>query len=96
MRDETAGPLDRRRQKLKFRAWRRGFRELDLILGGFADRKLDALDRGGLDTFEALLNANDQDVYEWITEIAPPPSDHDTPTLALIRAFRFEMNQPSA
>ena len=96
MRDETAGPLDRRRQKLKFRAWRRGFRELDLILGGFADRKLDALDRGGLDAFEALLNANDQDVYEWITEIAPPPPDCDTPTLALIRAFRFEMNQPSA
>ena len=96
MRDETAGPLDRRRQKLKFRAWRRGFRELDLILGGFADRKLDALDRGGLDAFEASLNANDQDVYEWITEIAPPPPDCDTPTLALIRAFRFEMSQPPA
>jgi antitoxin CptB len=96
MRDETAAPLDRRRQKLRFRAWRRGFRELDLILGGFADRKLDVLDTGGLDAFEALLNANDQDVYEWITETAPPPFDHDTPTLGLIRAFRFEMNQPSA
>lgn len=96
MHDETAAPLDRRRQKLKFRAWRRGFRELDLILGGFADRKLDALDGGGLDAFEALLNANDQDVYEWIIEIAPPPSDHDTSTLALIRAFRSEMNQPPA
>jgi len=96
MSDETAEPLDRRRKKLRFRAWRRGFREIDLILGGFADRKLDVLDGAGLDAFEALLNANDQDVYEWITEIAPPPSDHDTPTLALIRAFRFEMNQPPA
>lgn len=96
MRDETAAPLDRRRQKLKFRAWRRGFRELDLILGGFADRKLDALDSIGLDAFEALLNANDQDVYEWITGAAPAPADHETPTLALIRAFRLEMNQPPA
>ena len=96
MSDETAEPLDRRRKKLRFRAWRRGFREIDLILGGFADRKLDVLDTRGLDAFEALLNANDQDVYEWITEIAPPPPNHDTPTLALIRAFRFEMNQPPA
>ena len=91
MRDETAEPLDRRRKKLRFRAWRRGFREIDLILGGFADRKLDALAAPDLDAFEALLNANDQDVYEWITEAAPAPPEHDTPTLALIRAFRFEL-----
>lgn len=95
MRDEPAEPLDRRRHKLKFRAWRRGFRELDLILGGFADRKLDALDEIGLDAFEALLNANDQDVYEWITEAAPAPPDYETPILALIREFRFEMTPPS-
>ena len=94
--DETAEPLDRRRKKLRFRAWRRGFRELDLILGGFADRKLDVLDDAALDAFEALLNANDQDVYEWIVQIAPAPPEYETPTLALIRAFRFEMNQPPA
>ena len=92
MRDETAEPLDRRRKRLKFRAWRRGFREIDLILGGFADRKLDALDETGLNAFEALLlHSNDQEVYDWITEAAPAPLHHDTPTLALIRAFRFEL-----
>ena len=96
MSDEPAEPLDRRRKKLKFRAWRRGFREIDLILGGFADRRLEALNETGLQAFEALLNANDQDVYEWITELAPAPPEHDTPTLALIRAFRFEMNSPHA
>jgi antitoxin CptB len=95
MHDETAEPLDRRRKKLGFRAWRRGFRELDLILGGFADRKLEALDVTGVNAFEALLNANDQDVYEWITEAAAAPPEHDTPTLALIRAFRFEMTPPA-
>ena len=96
MSDEPAEPLDRRRKKLKFRAWRRGFREIDLILGGFADRKLEALNETGLQAFEALLNANDQDVYEWITELAHAPPEYDTPTLALIRAFRFEMNPPDA
>jgi antitoxin CptB len=95
MHDETAEPLDRRRKKLRFRAWRRGFREIDLILGGFADRKLEALDVAGVEAFEALLNANDQDVYEWITGTASAPPEHDTPTLALIRAFRFEMIPPA-
>ena len=85
--------MDDRRKKLKFRAWRRGFREIDLILGGFADRRIEDLDAQGLDAFEALLEAQDQDVYAWITEQAPAPAEHDTQTLALIRAFRFELTQ---
>ena len=84
--------MDDRRKKLRFRAWRRGFREIDLILGGFADRRLAELDDAGLDAFEALLEAPDQDVYLWITEEAAPPAEYDTPTLAQIRAFRFELN----
>jgi antitoxin CptB len=83
--------MDDRRKKLRFRAWRRGFREIDLILGGFADRRLAELDPAGLDAFERLLEAPDQEVYLWITGQAPAPPDYDTPTLALIRAFRSEM-----
>ncbi len=83
--------MDDRRKKLKFRAWRRGFREIDLILGGFADAKLADLDETGLDAFEALLETRDQDVYDWITDQAPAPPAYDTPTLALIRAFRLDM-----
>jgi antitoxin CptB len=82
--------MDDRRKKLQFRAWRRGFREIDLILGGFADRALIDLDESGLDAFERLLDAPDQDVYEWITGQAPTPADYDTPTLARIRAFRVD------
>ena len=88
--------MDDRRKKLRFRAWRRGFREIDLILGPFADRRLAELDEAGLDAFERLLEAPDQEVYDWITEQAPAPPEHDTPTLALIRAFRFEINSPDA
>lgn len=88
--------MDDRRKKLRFRAWRRGFREIDLILGPFADRRLPDLDEAGLDAFERLLEAPDQDVYDWITEQAAAPREHDTPTLALIRAFRFELSRPDA
>lgn len=87
--------MDDRRKKLRFRAWRRGFREIDLILGGFADRRIADLDEAGLNAFESLLDAQDQDVYAWITDQAPAPAEHDTPTLALIRAFRFELSRPA-
>jgi len=86
--------MDDRRKKLKFRAWRRGFREIDLILGGFADRHIAVLDEIGLNDFERLLDAPDQEVYEWVTEQAPAPRDHDTPVLASIRAFRFDLTKP--
>lgn len=83
--------MDDRLKKLRFRAWRRGFREIDLILGGFADVRLQDLDEGGLVDFERLLDAPDQYVYDWITEQAPAPPEFETPLLALIRAFRTEM-----
>ena len=86
--------MDDRRKKLKFRAWRRGFREIDLILGGFADRHIAALEETAVNDFERLLDAPDQEVYEWVTEQAPAPRDHDTPVLASIRAFRFELTKP--
>lgn len=86
--------MDDRRKKLRFRAWRRGFREIDLILGPFADAKLTELDAAGLDAFEALLEAPDQEVYAWITEQADPPPAFETPTLALIRSFRFTTATP--
>lgn len=79
--------MDDRRKKLRFRAWRRGFREIDLILGGFADQCLAGLEASGLAEFEALLDAPDGEVYAWIVGQTPAPPTHDTPTLAAIRNF---------
>lgn len=83
--------MDERRKKLKFRAWRRGFREIDLILGRFADRRIEEMSETGLDEFERLLEAPDQDVYAWITGAASPPPEHDTGTLGAIRTFHHFM-----
>jgi antitoxin CptB len=87
--------MDDRRKKLRFRAWRRGFREIDLILGGFADQKLSDLTSVGLEDFERLLDAPDQEVYAWINGQEAPPAMHDTETLALIRAHKLETAQQS-
>jgi len=56
------------------RAWRRGTKEMDLILGGYADTRLAGLTGGALDTFEALLDESDQDLYRWVSgQETPPP-----------------------
>jgi antitoxin CptB len=78
-----------RLKRIRFRAWHRGFREMDLIMGNFADAHLQDLDETGLGAFEDLLSAPDQDVYDWIVGRASPPPGQDTPTLGLIRSFRF-------
>ena len=80
--------MDERLKKLRFRAWRRGFREMDLVMGQFADAFLESLPPEGLDAFEALLAEPDQDVYAWILGREAPPPEHDTPTLGLIRGSR--------
>lgn len=58
---------DIRLKRLRLRSWRRGTKEMDLILGGFSDARLGALDAETLDTYEALLSENDQDLYRWVT-----------------------------
>lgn len=56
-----------RLRRLRMRSWRRGTREMDLILGPYADAHLAAMDAATLDAYEALLEENDQDLYPWIT-----------------------------
>jgi antitoxin CptB len=82
--------MDARRSKLKYRAWHRGFREADLILGPFADAHLESLAEAELDQFEALLGQPDHDLYAWIVGQAEAPEAFDLPVLALIRDFRFD------
>ena len=80
---------DQRLGKLRFRAWRRGFREADLILGPFADTQLDRFTPPQLDEFETLLDQPDHDLYGWIVGQPAPPA-FEGEVLALIRAFRHE------
>ena len=58
---------DARLKRLRMRSWRRGMKEMDLILGPFSDSELTALTPAELDIYEVLLEENDQDLYPWIT-----------------------------
>ena len=79
-----------RRKRLHFRAWRRGFKEADLIMGRFAEARLDDLAPAELDEFERLLDAPDTEVYAWICGAAPTPENYSGPVLDQLKAFRFE------
>lgn len=81
---------DARLKKLKFRAWRRGFREADLILGPFADKHVQDFSPDQLDAFERLLEAPDQDLYAWILDREPTPAEHDGEIMNRIKAFAAE------
>ncbi len=67
---ETA---ENRLKRLSMRSHRRGTKEMDIILGRFADERLAGLDAAGLDLYEALLEENDQDLYQWVTGQGPAP-----------------------
>lgn len=83
----SAIALDRRRKRLKFRSWHRGTKEMDLLLGPFADSCLDGLEPAVLDEYEDLLEQPEPDVYDWILERAAPPAGAGAAILARIIAF---------
>ena len=64
-------PRDVRIRRMKMRSMRRGIKEMDLILSAYADRNLAVMDAAGLDTYDALLQENDQDLYQWVTGQVP-------------------------
>ena len=64
---------DVRLKKLRMRSWRRGMKEMDLILGPFADARLAGLPESVLDSYELLLDENDQNLYLWVTGAVSAP-----------------------
>ena len=80
---------DTRLKKLKYRASHRGFREADIILGGFADNHLHELSAVQLDEFERLIDQEDQYLYAWIIGREPTPEQFECEVMDLIRSFRF-------
>lgn len=81
-----AESAENRLRRLRMRSWRRGTKEMDLILGAFADARLATFGPEELDRYEALLEENDQDLYLWISRGEAYPGAH-TALIGEIRAF---------
>jgi len=80
---------DIRRKRLFYRAWHRGTREADLLLGSFAEVYLGAFNAAQLDRFEALLECPDAELFDWINARSVPPPDYNHDVTRLLLAFRY-------
>ncbi len=79
--------LDDRRKRLLFRCWHRGTREMDLVLGRFADKAIADLNDGELAELERLIEVPDPDLYAALTGEKEPPAVAG-PLFARLKAFR--------
>jgi antitoxin CptB len=85
--NEAGDDLPLRRRRLRYRAWHRGTRELDLLLGPYTDARSEGLDAGELGALERLLSEDDTDLQDWLLGRLPAPVEHQA-LIAHIRAFR--------
>ncbi len=82
--------LDDRRKRLLFRCWHRGTREMDLILGRFADAEIENLSEPELVQFEYLMEVPDPDLYAALTGKMPPAPDYANGLFERIKSFRAD------
>jgi antitoxin CptB len=79
--------LDPRRRRLLFRCWHRGIREMDLVLGRFADAQLASLADRELDELERWLDVPDQQIFAWVNGMEPVPANYETALFRRLRDF---------
>lgn len=84
----TSADLDERRRRILYRCWHRGIREMDLILGQFAEKEIAAFDEAELDALEQVMREEDQDLISWINGSRAVPEEVDTPMFRRIAATR--------
>lgn len=76
-----------KRKQLLFRSWHRGTREIDLLLGRFADAHIPGFDEGQLGLYDRFLSNSDPDIYNWLTGQEPVPPAEDNAVVRLLLAF---------
>ena len=87
---DSDNPLDVRRRRLLYRSEHRGNKENDILLGQFARAHVMVFDAAQLDQYEALLDEDDNDIFDWVAGRAPVPSNKDTPVLRMVLAFKVQ------
>jgi len=87
MNEPAPTQLETRRRRILYRATHRGSYENDLLIGGYVRRHLGEMSAGELDALEAVMEASDADLADWLTGRRPVPAAADSPMLRAIRAY---------
>ena len=82
--------LETRRKRLLYRSVYRGNKENDILLGQFARAHIEEFNAAELDQYERLLQAGDNDIYDWVSGKMAVPTEADTPVLRRLMAFRVK------
>ncbi len=90
--DHAHEDIERRRKRLRYSSWHRGMKEVDLILGRFADANLDTFNDRQLDQFEHILDHSDPDLYAWVCGRQPLPAGLRNNVMKLIINFKFSVH----
>lgn len=75
------------RKKLVFRSWHRGTREMDLLLGRFAEAHVAQMTAEDLAAYDRFLANSDPDIYNWVSRAEPVPPAEDNAAVQLLLAF---------
>lgn len=86
---KSSAGLDVRRRRILFRAWHRGTREMDLLMGRFADAMIEDLTEEEVGAFEVLIEVQDPDLFAWINGSAEVPAEMDTPMFRKFKAWHL-------
>ncbi|GGB67827.1 FAD assembly factor SdhE [Blastomonas aquatica] len=78
-----------RLRRLAFRAWHRGTREADFMIGGFFDRYGNDWSDEDLTWFEALIEEQDVDIMAWAIGTLPVPDNFAGPQMDAMRKLDF-------
>jgi antitoxin CptB len=84
----SSSGLDDRRKRILFRCWHRGTREMDLILGRFADAAIAGLTDEELTQLEHLIEVPDPDLYAALTGDKPLAPEYVNRLFDRIKSFR--------
>lgn len=82
-----------RRKRLLFRSWHRGMREMDMLLGRFADQHIDSFSNRELALFEAILNHVDPDIYAWLSGREPVPAEMQSNVMNQLLKFTISIDK---
>lgn len=80
---------DIRLKRLHFRAWHRGTKEADLMIGGFFDTHHKEWDDAEIDWFETFLEEQDVDIMAWAMGVQPVPPQFDVPMMAQLKQLNY-------
>jgi antitoxin CptB len=83
----TEDNISIKRKRLLFRSWHRGTREMDFLLGRFAEASLPGMDEPLLDAYDAFLSNSDPDIYNWLTGQEPVPPQEQGPVMQMMLDF---------